>query len=53
MTPMDLYEKLNEAGIKFEVVEIFEGVRLLQFEVEDDEVETWSRLGSKMVKGEV
>ncbi len=50
MTAEKLYEKLDKAGIKFEVVEIFEGVRILRCMVEDDEIETWSRLGSKMVK---
>lgn len=39
MTAMDLYEKLNEAGIKFDVVEILEGIRLLQFEVEEEHEE--------------
>ena len=39
MTSMDLYKKLNEAGIAFEVVEIFEGVRLLEFVVDEENLE--------------
>jgi hypothetical protein len=35
MTSQELYKKLSEAGIEFEVVEIFEGVRLLEFLVEE------------------
>jgi hypothetical protein len=35
MTSMELYKKLDEAGIAFEVVEIFEGVRLLEFVVDE------------------
>jgi hypothetical protein len=52
MTAEKLYEKLDKAGIKFEVVEIFEGVRILRCMVEDDEIETWSRLGSKTTRKE-
>jgi hypothetical protein len=35
MTSEELYKRLYEAGIKFEVIEIFEGVRLLEFVVEE------------------
>ena len=36
MTPHELYEVLDNAGIEYEVVEIFEGVRLLRIEVNDE-----------------
>lgn len=44
MTAMELYEALDALGIPYEVVEIFENVRLVSFEVEEkasvsDEVE--------------
>jgi hypothetical protein len=37
MTPMELYELLNKAGVDYEVVEIFEGVRLVRVVVEEEE----------------
>ena len=40
MTAMELYELLNNAGVDYEVVQIFEGARWIQVkveEVEDDE----------------
>jgi preprotein translocase subunit YajC len=37
MTAMELYELLNNAGIKYEVVEIFDGVRTLSIEVDEEE----------------
>jgi hypothetical protein len=39
MTAMELYELLNQADIDFEIIEIFEGARLLRFEVEEEEIE--------------
>lgn len=36
MTSQELYKKLSEAGLKFEVIEIFEGIRLLEFLVEEE-----------------
>lgn len=39
MTPQELYEVLDNAGIEYEVVEIFEGVRLLRIEVNEGETE--------------
>ena len=36
MTAMELYDLLAQADIDFEVVEIFDGVRLLRFEVEEE-----------------
>jgi hypothetical protein len=35
MTPGELYLKLCEMGAEFEIVEIFEGVRVYRFEVEE------------------
>ena len=35
MTAQELYELLDKAGVEFEVVEIFEGLRTLNFIVEE------------------
>ena len=35
MTPQQLYELLDKAGFEYDVVDIFEGVRVLRIEVED------------------
>ena len=37
MTAMELYEVLNQLGIDYEVVEIFEGSRILRIEVVEEE----------------
>ena len=37
MTPQELYELLNNAGVDFEVVEIFEGARFIRVEVQEEE----------------
>lgn len=37
MTAIELYEKLNQAGIEFDVMEIFEGARWLKFDVDEEE----------------
>jgi hypothetical protein len=39
MTAMELYELLNNAGVDYEVVEIFEGVRFVRVVVEEEEDE--------------
>jgi hypothetical protein len=39
MTPEELYETLDKAGVEYEVVEIFEGARWLRIEVEEPETE--------------
>jgi hypothetical protein len=39
MTPKELYELLDKAGFEYEVVEIFEGVRILRIEVVDGDEE--------------
>ena len=36
MTPNELYELLDKAGVEYEVVEIFEGARWLRIEVEEN-----------------
>lgn len=40
MTPKELYELLDKAGIDYEVVEIFEGARFIRVEVEEEEAQT-------------
>jgi hypothetical protein len=35
MTPQELYNLLGEAGVEYEIVEIFEGVRILNIEVDE------------------
>jgi hypothetical protein len=40
MTPTELYEALDKAGIAFEIVETFEGIRLLRFIIEEEESQT-------------
>lgn len=37
MTPAELYALLDAHGIEYEIIEIFEGVRLLSIEVNDEE----------------
>lgn len=37
MTPQELYELLDKAGIDYEVVEIFEGVRFIRVVVQEEE----------------
>ena len=38
MTAMELYELLNNAGVDFDVIEIFEGSRFIRVEVEEEEI---------------
>ena len=35
MTPQELYELLDKAGLDYEVVEVFEGARWIRFDVEE------------------
>ena len=35
MTPKEMYEALDSAGVDYEVVEIFEGVRIVRIFVEE------------------
>ena len=37
LTPDELYEKLDELGIPFEVVDIYEGLRVITVEVEEED----------------
>ena len=39
MTAQELYKALKELGIDFDLIEIFEGIRLLSFKVDDDKIE--------------
>lgn len=36
MTPQELYDLLDKAGLEYEIVEIFEGVRILRIVVDDE-----------------
>jgi|TARA_R110000868_G_scaffold325154_1_gene585929 hypothetical protein len=36
MTPTELYDLLEKADVEYEIVEIFEGVRILSIEVNDE-----------------
>jgi hypothetical protein len=36
MSAMELYELLDKAGLKWDLVEIFEGVRLIRVEVVEE-----------------
>ena len=36
MTPAELYDALDRAGVDYEIVEIFEGVRVISVQVDDD-----------------
>lgn len=37
MTPQELYDLLDKAGVDYEVIEIFEGARFLRIVVEETE----------------
>ena len=37
MTPQKLYELLDKAGLDYEVVQVFEGIRWIRFDVEEEE----------------
>jgi hypothetical protein len=37
MTPSELYDALDRAGAIYEIVEIFEGVRLIRVQVDDEQ----------------
>jgi hypothetical protein len=39
MTPTQLYDLLEKAEVEYEIVEIFDGVRILSIEVDDDKEE--------------
>ena len=36
MTPQELYELLDKAGLDYDVVEVFEGIRWIRFDVEEE-----------------
>jgi len=39
MTPQELYEVLDNAGVEYEIVEIFDGTRLIRIEVTEEDTE--------------
>ena len=39
MTAAELYSILNENGVEFDVIEVFEGSRFIRVGIEDDEQE--------------
>ena len=39
MTAQELYELLDRAGVEFQVVDLFEGLRILRVEIEEVEEE--------------
>lgn len=45
MTAIDVYELLNKAGVDFEVIEIFEGSRLIRVDVFDEPEEVYDEYG--------
>jgi hypothetical protein len=51
MTPQELYNLLGEAGVEYEIVEIFEGARILNIEVEEP-VEEEEQTNTVMVSSE-
>ena len=51
MTPQELYALLDKAGVEYEIVEIFEGVRILSIEV-NEPVEEEEQTNTVMVSSE-
>ena len=37
MTPMELYEALNQLDVDYEVMQIFDGIRTINFMVDEEE----------------
>jgi hypothetical protein len=37
MTPQELYKELDKAELDYEVVEVFEGIRLVRFLIDEEE----------------
>jgi hypothetical protein len=37
MTPMELYEVLNQLDVDYEVMQIFDGIRTINFMVDEEE----------------
>lgn len=50
MTPSELYDALDRAGVDYEIVEIFEGVRVISVQVWDEETDIMS--DSSLTTGE-
>lgn len=53
MTPAELYDALDRAGVDYEIVEIFEGVRVISVQVwEEEDEETDMVSDSSLTTGE-
>lgn len=39
MTPAELYDALDRAGVDYEIVEIFEGARVIRVQVDDEQTD--------------
>ena len=39
MTAMELFEALNQLDIKYDVTEIFDGIRTIDFMVEEEDID--------------
>jgi hypothetical protein len=50
MTPSELYDALDRAGAIYEIVEIFEGVRVISVQVDDEQTDIMS--DSSLTTGE-
>ena len=51
MTPQELYDLLDKAGVEYEIVEIFEGARILNIEV-DEPAEEEEQIESNSISSE-
>jgi len=50
MTPSELYDALDRAGVDYEIVEIMEGVRIIRVQVWDEQIDMVS--DSSLTTGE-
>jgi hypothetical protein len=46
MTPAELYEVLDRAGANYEIVEIFDGVRVISVQVDDEQTDSVSEIST-------
>ena len=42
MTPAELYDLLDREALRYEIVEIFEGVRIIRVQVDEEQTDTLS-----------
>ena len=52
MTPAELYDALDRAGVDYEIVEIFEGVRIISVQVDDEDDEQIDDVSISSLTGE-